>query len=116
MNQPCVLLRMEAGRREWFPASAEPSERQAQLGLWARLTKRPPFIYFDHGSKRRKFQRARLQSAGAAPPVKRFSVVRLRVLQDFCMVICCGGGEGGRAGFQRNALKFARRAHGCIAG
>lgn len=109
------MCRMKAGRREWFPTSAEPSKRQAELRLWARLSNRPPFIYFDHGGKRRKFQRARLQSARAAPPVKRFSVVRLCVLQDFCMVICCGGGERGRAVFQRNALKFARRAQGCVA-
>lgn len=46
--------------------------------------------------------------------MKRFSVVERRVLGDFCMVICYGGGGRGRAGSQRNSLKFARSVHGCI--
>lgn len=88
----------------------EPSE-PGRASLVGPAQNRPPFIHFDHGGKRRKFQRARLQSASAAPPGKR-DPVRLR---DFCMLICCGGGERGRAVFQRNASEFARRAHGCTA-
>lgn len=102
-------------RRRDGPVCVQAGGREATPGSWARLTNRPAFICFDHEGKRRNFQRARLQSSSAAPPVKRFSVVQLRVLRDFCMLICCGGGETREGCFSKEhfeACQKCTRMHG----